>query len=96
MDFKIIKGDGFNEIILGKSCFAYLLEFGYVFIQPMRVLEIQLIADVGKSSKHLVGPCVIFGPYGYGVPQQMIVFENFSPHSEHNRNDNIIESAFQQ
>ena len=74
----------FNKLILSKTGLGVKLEIVDVGVQPDRFAEIEFIADVIERLEYHLGPgkTVIADADG-GVPDQMVVFDDFSPHTEH-------------
>lgn len=76
----------FNKLILSKTGFGVKLEIVDIRIQPDRFAQIKFITDIIKGLKYHLGPgkTVIADTDG-GVLDQMVVFDDFSPHTEHNK-----------
>ena len=81
---QIVKFNMFNKLILSKTGLGVKLEIVDVGVQPDRFAQIKFIADVIKRLKHHLGPgkAVVADTDG-GVLDQMVVFDDFSPHTEH-------------
>ena len=67
MNLKIVERNRFDEVILSEPRAADPLKIGNVLVEPLRVLKVELIADIRKRRKNLMSPCVVLGPCGYGV-----------------------------
>ena len=53
-------------------------------IQPDGLTQIELVAYFFQGLEHHLGPGQRVVAVGdYGVPQEMVIFHQFSPHSEH-------------
>ena len=84
LNFQKIKINGFYEIILGKTDLVVKLEFFNRRIQPDWFPQIKLLADgIQRIKDHLCPGQRVVRYACYRVPDQMVVFHNLSPHSEH-------------
>ena len=84
LDLQIIKFNMFNKLILSKTGFGVKLEIMDIGVQPDRFASIKFIADIIERLKYHLGPgkTVVTDADG-GVLDQMVVCDDFSPHTEH-------------
>ena len=83
VDFQIVKIDVFHKAVLCETGFVVLLKFFYGRIQPDRLSQIKLIADLVQRMKDLVGTGVRTVVLNDGITQHMVIFKNLCPESKH-------------
>ena len=83
MDFQIVKGNRFYELILRKSGFGVALKFLYVGRQPDRFAEVKCKADFIQRLKHFMGSGILRIVFYGQILSQMVVIDYFCPHSKH-------------
>ena len=56
MNLQIVEGNSFDKTVLVKPGFRVPFEFGNILVQPDRVAQIKLVADILQSLKYFPGP----------------------------------------
>lgn len=83
--FQIIKVNGFDEMIPAEPGFCVKLEVLYIGIQPYGLFQVKVAAYLIQAVKYHLGPGLgIVAPADGHILYQMVVFYEFTPHSEHN------------
>ena len=86
MELQEIEVDRLNEIVLMKAGLGVPLKFSYIGIQPDGLPQVKFAADLIQSLKdHGSAGHGIVPVGGHGIPEQMIVLPELSPHTEHKR-----------
>lgn len=83
--FQIIEVNGFDEMIPAEPGFCVKLEVLYIGIQPYGLFQVKVAAYLIQAVKYHLGPGLgIVAPADGHILYQMVVFYEFTPHSEHN------------
>lgn len=84
LNFKKIKIDLFDPVVLSEFRFAVAFKIGNVGIQPDRHCQIPGIADAVQSPENLVGSCLAGIVADYEILFRVIVFQDqTAPESKH-------------
>lgn len=83
LNFKIVKVNGFDKIIVCEPGFAETFKVSDIFVKPDRFCEVELIAGFLQRMKDLVGACIGAVVRNADIPKQMVVFKDTCPKSKH-------------
>ena len=79
LDFQKVKLTLFTEAVLMKSGLGAALKLSDIGIQPDGISQIKFITDLLQCMKNLVGTGIFCFITDNRIPEQMIVFPDFSP-----------------
>ena len=79
LNFQIIKVNALYKVILCETGLVMAFEFSDGLVQPDRLAQIELIADVLQGTKNFVGAGIIAAVCNAGILQHMRILESSCP-----------------
>lgn len=83
VNFQIVKRYFFYKVILMKPGPAVAFKFGYGSVQPERLSQIKLQADLLQSVEDLMGARLLAAVFDHGILYHSVVFPFLGPQTKH-------------